>query len=114
LEAIGFSHPSSFEVCCILGNSDWINDFQNEGLSVLGSIYSMADYQQFLTDFPLIDGFVVKNNDFSHLEIMEIKDNNKKVYIFEIRSPKGIRSALKKYPTGVITDDLRATLIEQN
>jgi hypothetical protein len=61
-----------------------------------------------------LEGFVVKNNDFSETEITEIKAKNKKVYIFEIRSPKGIRTALKKFPTGLITDDLRATLIEQH
>ena len=38
---------------------------------------------------------------------------DKRVYIFEMRSPKGIKSALKKYPTGIISDDLRAAIIQR-
>lgn len=114
LQTIGFSQPTSFEVSCILGNSEWMDDFLNAGLSVLYSIYSMSEFTSSVSNFPTLDGFVVKNADFSEADITEIKADNKKVYIFEIRSPKGIRSALKKYPTGVLTDDLRATLIEQN
>jgi hypothetical protein len=37
----------------------------------------------------------------------------KKVIIFEVRSPKGIKSALKKHPNYLVTDDLRATIIEK-
>lgn len=114
LEEIGFTHPSSFQVRCILGNPDWINDFQVAGLAVLYSIYSVEEFNLYQSNYPNLEGFVVKNNDFSESEITEIKSKNKKVYIFEIRSPKGIRSALKKFPTGLITDDLRATLIEQH
>lgn len=113
LQEIGFNHPSSFEVSCILGNTDWINDFKSAGFSVLYSIYCVAEFNSYTLSFPTLDGFVVKNNDFSEADITEIKANNKKVYIFEIRSPKGIRSALRKHPTGVLTDDLRATLIEK-
>lgn len=113
LQAIGYVNPTSFEVSCILGNPDWIDDFENAGFKVLYSIYSMNEYENCQINFPTLDGFVVKNGDFSSADIAEIKADNKKVYIFEIRSPKGIRSALKKYPTGVLTDDLRATLIEQ-
>lgn len=114
LDEIGFTHPSSFQVRCLLGNPDWINDFQVAGLAILYSIYSLEEFNLYQSNYPDLEGFVVKNNDFSESEITEIKAKNKKVYIFEIRSPKGIRSALKKFPTGLITDDLRATLIEQN
>jgi len=113
LQEIGFSNPASFEVSCILGNPNWIDDFQNAGLSVLYSIYSAEEFNLYQSNYPNLEGFVVKNNDFSEADITEVKANNKKVYIFEIRSPKGIRSALRKHPTGVLTDDLRATLIEQ-
>ncbi|MEN9998452.1 MAG: hypothetical protein RI922_1442 [Bacteroidota bacterium] len=113
LQAIGYVNPTSFEVSCILGNPDWIDDFENAGLKVFYSIYSMNEYENCKSNFPTLDGFVIKNDDFSAADIAEIKADNKKVYIFEIRSPKGIRSALKKYPTGLLTDDLRATLIEQ-
>jgi hypothetical protein len=30
-----------------------------------------------------------------------------------MRSPKGIKSALKKNPTGIISDDLRAAIIQK-
>jgi hypothetical protein len=60
-----------------------------------------------------ISGYVVRNSDFDKNEIELIKNANKDLFIFEIRSPKGIRSALNKNPDALITDDIRAALIEK-
>lgn len=100
-------------VHCILSYTSWIQPFLIAGLNVDYSIYSIQEFRAFEISYPLISGYIVKNSEFSEKEIQEIKNKNKKVYIFEIRSPKGIRSALKKQPNGVITDDIRATLIEK-
>lgn len=102
-----------FTVNCILSYQNWIQPLSNLGMNVYYSIYSINEMEGIINDFPDLKGFIVRNNDFSKSDIDEIKDNNKKVYIFEMRSPKGIRKALRKLPDGVITDDLRATIIEK-
>lgn len=101
------------KVNCLVGYDAWIEPLISAGFSVYFSIYSIQEFDQMENLYPLVEGYVVKNKDFNSNEIQKIKDNNKKVYIFEIRSPKGIRSALRKNPNGVITDDIRATLIEK-
>jgi len=45
--------------------------------------------------------------------VTKIRQAGKKIYIFEVRSPKGIRSALKKIPDGILTDDIRAAILEK-
>ncbi len=61
----------------------------------------------------LIKGIVIRNKNINGSQVETLKSLNKRVYIFEMRSPKGIKSALKKYPTGIITDDLRAAIIQR-
>lgn len=102
-----------FKVNCLVSYDAWINPFIAAGFSVYYSIYSSQEFEQAENQYPLLEGYVVKNYDFDSKDILEIKNKNKKVYIFEIRSPKGIRSALRKKPNGLITDDIRATLIEK-
>jgi hypothetical protein len=61
----------------------------------------------------LIEGIVIRNQNINSSQLETLKSLEKRVYIFEMRSPKGIKSALKKYPTGIITDDLRAAIIQR-
>jgi hypothetical protein len=74
----------------------------------------LEEFSEMETNFPLMDGYVVKNPDWNENEIQQLKNSSKKVYIFEVRSPKGIRKALRKAPDGLITDDIRNTLIEMH
>jgi hypothetical protein len=55
----------------------------------------------------------VRNSKFDREEMAQIQATEKNVVIFEVRSPKGIRSALRKLPDYLITDDLRASIIEK-
>jgi len=61
----------------------------------------------------LVDGIVIRNQNINGSQVETLKSMDKSVYIFEMRSPKGIKSALKKYPTGIISDDLRAAIIQR-
>lgn len=113
LTELNLNNPEEFKVNCLVSYSTWIDPLISAGFSVYYSIYSSQQFEQAENQFPLVEGYVVKNKDFNSNEIQKIQDDSKKVYIFEIRSPKGIRSALRKNPNGVITDDIRATLIEK-
>lgn len=113
LKSLGMLGPDDFTVYCILGNPDWIQAFLDEGFNVIYSIYSFPEFENYATAFPDIDGFILRNQDVSKEEVGSMRLANKKVFIFELRSPKGIRKALRKLPDGVITDDIRTTLIEK-
>lgn len=113
LMELNFLTMQGVKVNCMVGYDAWIQPLISAGFSVYYSIYSIQEFDQMENLYPLVEGYVVKNKEFKSNEIQKIKDENKKVYIFEIRSPKGIRSALRKNPNGVITDDIRATLIEK-
>ena len=107
------SNPINFKVNCLVEYDEWIEPLQSNGFTVFFSLYTMEEFYKMETQIPLIDGYVVKNQDWNEKEVQEIKNSSKKVYIFEVRSPKGIRGALRKAPDGLITDDIRNTLIEK-
>lgn len=60
-----------------------------------------------------VSGLMAKNSKISKEEVGQLKAQGKKIIIFEVRSPKSIRKALKKRPDYLVTDDLRATIIEK-
>ena len=104
---------SSVQVWCILSNPEWIDEFHAAGLNVLFSASGQIDHLELTDTYPELKGLVVKNSETTKEEVDQLHSQGKKVFIFEIRSPKGIRSALRKLPDGVITDDIRTTLIEK-
>lgn len=100
------------EVLVLLSTTSWFPYFANTPFQV---IYGDADYEKAwevlsAQDF---DGVMIKNSQISREQVASLKSAGKKVIIFEVRSPKGIRSALKKQPDYLVTDDLRATIIEK-
>lgn len=113
LEALNLKNTNEFKVIFIISTSQWIQPFLSAGFDIYYSIYSMEEFYKYNALYPEISGFIVKNADFTKDEVGTIMNSGKKVYIFEMRSPKGIRKALKKLPDGLVTDDLRATIIEK-
>ena len=98
---------------CVLANPNWIETFANSGLKVIYSTDGAKFTSQLFTTYSGLDGVMVKNASIEADLVQEIRQLGKKVFIFEMRSPKGIRKALRKKPDGVITDDIRTTLIEK-
>jgi glycerophosphoryl diester phosphodiesterase len=113
LNLLNLQTITDLDVHCILSYDQWISPFTAAGYKVDYSIFNMNEFNIFTNLYPSISGFVVRNSDFDKNEITLIKNANKDLFIFEIRSPKGIRSALNKNPDAVITDDICATLIEK-
>jgi glycerophosphoryl diester phosphodiesterase len=108
-----FKNPDGFNVNCILSTEAWLDDFIQAGFPTYYNVQSYAMCTTALENYPNLEGFVIKNHEITKEEVAWIRQTGKKVYIFEVRSPKGIREALGKFPDGLITDDLRATLIEK-
>ena len=60
-----------------------------------------------------MDGAVFRNSDIAVSDVVAVKTFGKKVIIYDVRSAKGIRSALDKSPDFLLTDDIKTTLIEK-
>lgn len=93
----------------ILSNPSWIPIFIDE----FNVYFASDDFQNaktILTQEPIIKGLVIRNSAVNNAQTQEIIAQNKEIYLFEIRSPKGVKNALQKRPSGIISDDLRAAI----
>ena len=104
----------SIKSYCVLSNAAWIEPFNTAGFEVVLSADGANLSANLFDVYPDLKGIMSKNKTIDKQLVREFRQLGKKVYIFEMRSPKGIRSALRKAPDGVVTDDVRATLIEKN
>ncbi len=112
LSAIPQFNDGSIEMMVLLSNPDWAVYFQATPFEVIYCPINMDDSKTILQDFPF-DGIIIRNSEISKDQVSELKSAGKKVIIFEVRSPRGIKSAFKKQPHYLVTDDLRATIIEK-
>ena len=64
----------------------------------------------FLENEPKLRGVVIRNKSIRVEEVNFFKSIHKKVVIFEVRSAKGIKEALKKNPHYLLTDDVKLTV----
>ena len=93
----------------ILSDPSWIPFFIDE----FNVYFASDDFQNakiILTEEPMIKGLIIRSAAINKLQANEIIAQNKKIYLFEIRSPKGVKNALQKRPSGIISDDLRAAI----
>lgn len=77
--------------------------------------YNVVNGNEYLSyaDKMVADGAVFRNSDISISDVNVVKSLGKEVIIYDVRSVKGIRSALEKSPDYLLTDDIKATLIEK-
>lgn len=100
------------KVKLILSDIEWLDTLSN-----LYPTYFSTD--NFSLGFSLlssnlnIKGLVIRNKFIEKSRVSELQNLKKDVYLFDLRSPKGNREALRKNPTGIITDDIRAAIIER-
>ena len=65
---------------------------------------------ELLSNEPRLRGICIRSAQITREEINFLKSINKEVICYEVRSPKGIKMALTKNPTYLLTDDLKLTL----
>jgi glycerophosphoryl diester phosphodiesterase len=63
-----------------------------------------------LANEPRLRGICIRSAQITREEINFLKSINKEVICYEVRSPKGIKMALTKNPSYLLTDDLKLTL----
>ncbi len=93
----------------ILSDPSWIPFFIDE----FNVYFASDDFQNaktILTQEPMVKGLIIRSTAINKLQTNEIIAQNKEIYLFEIRSPKGVKNAIKKRPNGIISDDLRAAI----
>lgn len=106
---------NTHSVKCIIPSKSWATQMPvSFYLYYYLYIPSASHYNEYMSiDLGNMAGIVMRNNEITSDQIQEIRDLKKQIFTFDMRSPKGIRSALKKKPDGVLTDDIKATLIEK-
>lgn len=97
----------------IIPSASWLGYFENDFQVYLGSD-DIALCQQELQNHPQTKGIVIRSQSISYSQIFELIAQNYEIYLFEMRSPKGIKEGFLKNPTGIITDDLRTGIIEKS
>jgi len=107
------NHPS-IKFVILTTFDDWIPLFIAQGMEVYFEISNVANLDSATPNTLSCQGYIIKNQFIDKNEVAKIQAENKKVIIFELRSPKKIREALKKNPNGIVTDDLRAAIIEKH
>lgn len=95
----------------IVGNPAWGSVFSAFGKELYLNAYHWEHYQQVSNAF--FAGPCIRALEISKQDIEEIHANGKKVIIFDVRSPKGTREALKKSPDFLMVDDARTAIIEK-
>jgi glycerophosphoryl diester phosphodiesterase len=105
-------YTGQIEVKILLSNPAWLEKFQELPFEIYysGGDFMDAEHTLELYDF---DGIMIKNRHISEQQVQDTKEKGKKVIIFELRAPKEIKNAFKKHPDFLVTDDLRATIIEK-
>ncbi len=112
LKTIAVDYPAC-EFIVLTNFKDWMNDFELAGFHIFYEVNSREEFLKLQEDNINFDGVIVKNSNCTNDDMELFRANNKKVFIFEVRAPKSIRQALKKRPDAIITDDIRAALIEK-
>lgn len=100
------------DVTVVTNQVEWVHLFYLKGWKVF---LNLSSAQSYLTSSIVSEtvGVCIRNNEISGEEVKSVQQTGKEVIIFDVRSPKGIRKAFKKYPDYVMTDNLKAAIIEK-
>ncbi|MFY7989870.1 MAG: glycerophosphodiester phosphodiesterase [Fluviicola sp.] len=99
------------DLVLILGTPSWTELFSSLGFEIYVNAYDLNYYNAL--NVPQATGPCIRSAVITKEEVDKIHQDGKKVIIFDVRSPKGIRKALKKYPDLLMVDDPRAAIIEK-
>ena len=110
LKLINFENKEN--VYLIIPNESFLDGFKTD-FKVLFANDNFEIGKNIIIQDSLIQGIVIRNSKINLDQVNSIRTFNRHVFLFEMRSPKGIKSALKKNPSGIISDDLRAAIIQK-
>jgi glycerophosphoryl diester phosphodiesterase len=90
----------------------WLNEL-TQVYEVLFSTDDVPYGKKILTKYSALEGLVIRNAVINSTDVKWIKEQDRTVYLYDIRSLRGIRKAYAKNPTGIFSDDLRNALEER-
>ena len=94
----------------IVSSLSYVDAFKQD-FQVFLSINEVTDLtSEMLDNEPGLRGICIRSAQITREEINFLKSINKEVITYEVRSPKGIKAALKKNPSYLLTDDLKISL----
>lgn len=100
------------EINLITFNPSWIDPLLAAGLQVYYEAEHYEEAFQYIEKAGLA-GFIFKSENSTKDQLTDLKNKGFATVLFEVRSPKGIRRALRKCPDFILADDIKATLIEK-
>ena len=98
----------------VTNHKQWLNGFSQSGLRVYCDIETMSEFDQMKNGNFSYEGVIIRNSACTKDDVARIKHENKAVILFDLRAPKSIRKAFEKTPSAIITDDVKAALIEKS
>lgn len=106
------NHFQTVELNLITSTGRFINTIKSLGITVFLNAENTNGFWMH-TGSTVADGAVFRNAVIDEQGILQLKEQNKRTIIYDIRSPKGIRKAFKKQPDLVLTDDILSGIIEK-
>lgn len=106
------NHFKNGSLALVSNGGRYVSTLKSAGFQVFLNSENAIDYLAF-SDYIYTDGAVFRNTSVNSDDMEQMKMHGKKSIIYDVRSPKGIRSAFKKYPEVILADDIKATLIEK-
>ena len=99
------------EVRTVVSNTEWLPYF----IPYYPTYYNSdqpIEIENNINEHLGLAGLVIRYSEVTESQVRDYKNQGLKVFLYEMRSPAGIRSALHKNPNGIIPDDIRRALIE--
>lgn len=106
------NHFSNGKVALICNSGRFVQTWVNQGFIVYLNCTSLQDFSG-NSSKTFANGAVFRLNDLTSDEIKLLTSQGKESIIYDIRSPKSIRKALKLGASVVLTDDIKAAIIEK-
>lgn len=105
-------HFYNGQIGIVSNTNRFLQAFQSKGWITYHNAYNAGHFM----DYPgkqWYSGTCIRNSDISEEEVKTIKSAGYEVVLYDVRSPKGIRKAFKKHPDYVLTDDIKAAILEK-
>jgi glycerophosphoryl diester phosphodiesterase len=103
---------SSCKIYIITNYKNWIKPLKQENFEMCFAPSLNENLDILISDYG-VNSLIFKNKEISNQKMNYLRSKNIKITIFEVRSPKGIRNALNKHPDYLISDDVKATIVEK-
>lgn len=106
------AHFYNGHISIVSNTNRFLQAFQSLGWTTYFNAYNTGHFMNY-PDKQWYSGVCVRSADISEEEVKNIKSAGFQVILYDVRSPKGIRKAFKKHPDYVLTDDIKAAILEK-